>query len=128
MVVGVLQLGAFSVVRPHWWPPLRISSSNLDTEVSTPPSALVLTAHGVADRTGHLRAFPPACLQSASNQPTQAEFEECLTSRGITQRVGTYQPASRITAFQWAEGGAFLLLSAGAVGATARLMRRDPPA
>jgi hypothetical protein len=119
-----LQVVALQVIRPIWWTPERVFAS-IDGGADVGNDALLITSNVYANARGYAVSYPTDCQ---GNFDAEDGFTNCLRSHGITQRVSVFQPASRLTPFAWAEGGAFVVLSAGAVLGTARLMRRDPPA
>jgi hypothetical protein len=125
IIVAALRVGAVHVVRPHWWSPMR-AYSTLESNPQVDLHVLILTNDSYANTRGQAVSPPLTCFDAVAASATDQTYQ-CLRRHAVSQRVTIYQPADRRIPFEFAEGGAFVLIALGSVAGASRLMRRDAP-
>jgi hypothetical protein len=124
VLYGIVRLAVMGFVRPLWWTPERLYEPVHEDSwfYRSNPDDLIVE-YGTADAAMTEVEVPRVCYSDAYQG--NEGYERCLDDHGIVWTVIEYQPLARRTAFQLAEFGLFLGLTAALFALTWWWMRRS---
>ncbi|WP_199439477.1 ABC transporter permease [Umezawaea beigongshangensis] len=124
VLYGVVRVGVVLFVRPSWWTPLRVYEPvHEDSRFYATNANDLMVGYGHADAAKVDVEVPRVCYSETYSD--SGGYARCLDDHGIVWTVIEYQPLVRRTAFQFAEFGLFLALTAALFALTWWWMRRS---
>ncbi|MFI0983430.1 ABC transporter permease [Streptomyces sp. NPDC021093] len=122
LATGAVML-AVSSVRGYLWPAVtRLGPADIGVDLSVDAHAMEIGA-GWQTASGE-RLDAETCFRAIEKSPQQTTFQDCMTGRGATQRYVDFHPESHFWVLQVVETGILVVLAAGAVWVSFRVLRR----